>query len=265
MPELPEVETARRQAERVLAGRILVHARCVADPIVLDGISPTRFARLLRGCMVQAVQRHGKYLWFELDRRPWPVMHFGMSGSFRIYRRPSHRPTYWKIEFQSEDGQYLAMRDPRRFGRVRLLDDPRQSPPIVGLGPDPLNDLPRTPVLVNLFAGRSAAIKALLLDQRLFPGVGNWIADEALYQAGIAPHRPAGLITRDEVARLRRKLQAILRKACAVDADKQRFPADWLFHVRWGRKQGTITRRGEKVEHQTVAGRTTAWVPQAQD
>jgi formamidopyrimidine-DNA glycosylase len=191
-------------------------------------------------------------------------MHFGMTGSFRVYDQPRDRPTYWKLELRTDDGQFLAMRDPRRFGRVRLLADPRQSPPIVHLGPDPLTDLPRTPALVNLLTRRHAAIKAVLLDQKLFPGVGNWIADEVLYQAGIAPHRVASDLSRDQITRLRRRLLAILRKACAVDADKTRFPADWLFHVRWGRKQGVRTIHGQKVEHQTVAGRTTAWVPKVQ-
>ena len=88
MPELPEVESARRRAERALGGRRIVAVATVHDPIVYEGVSPRRFARALRGRRVVAVRRKGKHLWMELDERPWPLFHFGMTGSFEIYRRP---------------------------------------------------------------------------------------------------------------------------------------------------------------------------------
>jgi formamidopyrimidine-DNA glycosylase len=104
-------------------------------------------------------------------------------------------------------------------------------------------------------------VKGLLLDQAFTAGVGNWIADEVLYQAGIDPRRPAGDLDADEVKRLRAKLRHVVRKAVDVDAEKDRFPRTWLFHRRWGKEEGAVTARGERIEHITVAGRTTAWVP----
>lgn len=264
MPELPEVESARRLLERVLVGRTVVAATARADAIVLDGVTPGRLGRALRGRRVIAAQRRGKHLWLELDERPWPTFHFGMSGSFRTYGHPRERPTHWKVELRTDDGQRLALRDPRRFGRVRLLADPSAEPPISLLGPDPLLALPRASELSDWLAGRRAPIKSLLLDQRLFAGVGNWVADEVLYQAGIAPQRLGGELSGEEVRRLRSRLRLILRKACDVEADSDRFPRNWLFHVRWGRQADAVTARGEKVEHLTIGGRTTAWVPAAQ-
>ena len=264
MPELPEVETARRGAQRHLAGRRIVAVATVPDRLVFDGVSPRRFARALRGRQVVAVHRRGKHMWIELDRRPWPLIHFGMSGSFVLYRDGEARPRFWRMELGVEGGRRLALADPRRFGRVRLQGDPERESPLVSLGFDVLEELPPSREIAVRLERRHTAIKAVLLDQSFFAGVGNWIADEVLYQAGLDPRRPASSLTAAEVARLRARLRAVVRRAVEVGADDDRFPRTWLFHHRWGRAKGARTARGEAIEHLTVGGRTTAWVPSRQ-
>lgn len=264
MPELPEVETARRRAERALRGRRIAAVAVVRDPIVYDGVSPTRFAAALRGRRVDAVRRKGKHLWMELDRRPWPLFHFGMTGSFEIYRDGAPRPRFWKVEIAMENGTRLAMPDPRRFGRIRLQESPQDVHPLASLGFDPLEGMPSANELAALLGPRGGPVKSVLLDQSLFAGVGNWIADEVLYQAGIDPRRPASALDRAAVARLRARLLAIVRRAVAVGADDRRFPRGWLFHDRWGREEGARTARGERIVHLTIGGRTTAFVPARQ-
>jgi len=264
MPELPEVETARRLAARALAGRRIVGVATVDDPIVYAGVSPRRLAAALRGRRVTAVGRKGKHLWLELDRRPWPAFHFGMSGSFRVYGEEADRPRYWKVELRASDGARLALRDPRRLGRIRLLRDPANEPPISRLGFDVLDDMPDAGELRALLSRRKAPIKAVLLDQGLFAGVGNWIADEALFQARISPHRPASSLDASEVTRLRRQLGAIVGRAVKVLARKREFPRGWLFHRRWGRDSSAHTLRAERIVHETIGGRTAAWVPSRQ-
>jgi formamidopyrimidine-DNA glycosylase len=113
-------------------------------------------------------------------------------------------------------------------------------------------------------AHRSARIKALLLDQRFAAGVGNWIADEVLYQAWIDPRRRVNDLSPDDVKRLHRKLAAVIRTAVRVNADKAKFPDSWLFHRRWGRQRNATTSRGEPIRHIVVGGRSTAWVPSVQ-
>jgi formamidopyrimidine-DNA glycosylase len=154
--------------------------------------------------------------------------------------------------------------DSRRFGRIRLLRDPPHEAPIRHLGFDVLDEMPRLRELARLLAGRRAPIKAALLDQGLFAGVGNWIADEALYQARIRPDRSASGLRREEVARLRARLQAIVRLAVDVAADSGRFPRGWLFPHRWGRDPRARTAAGERIVHVTIAGRTAAFVPARQ-
>ncbi len=276
MPELPEVERARTLAEAVAGRRRIVSVTCARDPIVLEA-GPARFHRALRGRTVLAVNRRGKHIWFELDRRPWPCFHFGMTGAFRtpgdtplrLASSPSRPDASWpprfsKLRLVFDDGGELAMTNKRRLGRIRLRADPPREPPISELGFDPLLDLPGPSAFARGLARRSAVIKALLLDQSFAAGVGNWIADEVLYQARIDPRRRADSLTAAEAKRLRAKLEHVIERAVRVEADKKRFPRSWLFHRRWGRNSEAVTARGQRIEHLTVAGRTTAWVPEVQ-
>lgn len=278
MPELPEVEFGRKTAERVAVGRRIEKVRCDDDRIVFDAVAPRTVSRSLRGRTVRAVRRHGKHLWFELDERPWPLFHFGMTGAFRVRgeaalelessaRVPDTTwpPRFTKIHVWFDDGGELAMTNARRLGRIRLREDPLGEPPLSELGFDPLTEMPSRREFDRLLEPRGrAVVKGVLLDQGFAAGVGNWIADEVLFQAGIDPRRRVGSLDAAERGRLRTTLRSIVRRAVAVDADKSRFPRTWLFHARWGKDREASLADGTPVRHLTVAGRTTAWVPSRQ-
>ena len=108
---------------------------------------------------------------------------------------------------------------------------------------------------------RRAPIKSVLLDQKFMAGVGNWIADEACYQAKLNPHRLGVELEQKEAKNLVKKTVSVIQKACSVDAEKNRFPRTWLFHNRWGKVEGARTAKGELIQFDTIGGRTTAWVP----
>lgn len=107
-------------------------------------------------------------------------------------------------------------------------------------------------------------MKAVLLDQSVFAGVGNYIADEVLYHAEIAPKRHGSSLTPDEVTALHAAIQRVIGHAVEVDADYERFPEEWLFHHRWGGKKGAEQIGAHAIVRETVGGRTTAWVPTIQ-
>ena len=276
MPELPEVELGRKVAEACARGRVIVRAKCVDDRIVFDGVGPQTVARKLKGRRVEAVRRRGKHLWFELDDRPWPLFHFGMTGAFVVPGEAALQlasgprvsaqwpPRFWKILLELDDGGRLAMTNARRLGRIRLREDPESEPPISRLGFDPYLDPVGLAEFRRRLGARRGPLKAVLLDQSFAAGVGNWIADEVLYQARLSPHRPAASLDKAEQRALHTALCKVVRKAVDVDADKSRFPRGWLFHRRWGRVEGGTTLAGEPIEHETIAGRTTAWVPKRQ-
>jgi formamidopyrimidine-DNA glycosylase len=223
---------------------------------------------------VRAVRRHGKHFWFELDRRPWLAIHFGMAGGLHTSRRRSVRlrssgrrrddaawpPRFTKLHLRFEGGHELAIADGRRLGRLRLREDPAAEPPIAALGFDALRGVPGRARFRALARARGVPVKGLLLDQSFAAGVGNWIADEVLYQARIAPRRPARSLSDAELDRLRARLRAVVARAVRVGADSDRYPRSWLFHRRWARRPG-VTRSGAAIRWERVAGRTTAWVP----
>ena len=276
MPELPEVEHGRRLAERVMVGRSIRRVDAHDDDIVFDGISPADFAATLEGRSVVAAHRHGKQLWLELDRAPHPLIHFGMTGALLvpggtplalesgIDPGSDWPPRFTKLDLELDDGGRIAFVNARRLGRLRLRDDPKAEPPISKLGFDPLLGLPSKADFIRRARRRRGAVKAVLLDQKFAAGVGNWIADEVLYQAGIDPRRPFAELSDDELAAVLTKLAHVIRLAVEVDAVKERLPRSWLFHHRWGKEEGATTDRGEPIQHIEVAGRTTAWVPSVQ-
>jgi formamidopyrimidine-DNA glycosylase len=176
-------------------------------------------------------------------------------------------PRFTKLHLRFEGGGELALADGRRLGRIRLRRDPATEPPISVLGFDAWRAMPTPARFHAMLRERRSPIKAVLLDQSFAAGIGNWIADEVLYQAGIAPKRRASTLSATEAGRLRAKIRSVIGGAVRAGSDSDRFPRWWLFHRRWGHRRGgppATTVRGEHIRHETVGGRTTAWVPSAQ-
>ena len=269
MPELPECERGRAIAEGVCRGKTIERVYTANDGIVYEGVTPRKFASALRGRKVVGVHRRGKQLWMRLDGDgPHPLFHFGMTGSFTDYTDASDRHAYCKCELLMHDGGRLGFQNSRRLGRIKLRDDPENQEPVSELGPDPLTDPPTPKRFIGMLQGRSAVIKSLIMNQSFLAGVGNWIADEALYQAGIDPHRRSDNLSEAEARKLLAKIKSIVSRAVQSDADYRLFPDTWLFHHRWQvreSKNGAIKdSSGHVIRFDTIGGRTTSWVPAVQ-
>lgn len=288
MPELPEVETARLRLQKALKGKTIVEAVADAsDRFLFLETNAKEFQRILEGAKVRGTGRKGKYFWLELDRKPWPVFHLGMTGDVEIRHRgkgahqpgwgglklwrergrdqsPSGTPFFTRVHLVASNGTEVAITDPRKFGRVFFANDPLLHPRLKKLGYDPLLDFPSAKELMAILRRRKAPIKAVLLDQKLFAGVGNYLADEILFQAKISPRRIAAELKPAEVARVRQKLIAVIKKTISVEADYELFPRAWLFHHRWGKNKNARTHSKQKIIHEEIGGRTTAWVPSVQ-
>ncbi|CAA7407547.1 unnamed protein product [Spirodela intermedia] len=276
MPELPEVEAARRAVEEHCVGKKIRRAMVADDPKVVDGVAPGDFEASLTGKTILFALRKGKNLWFRLDSPPFPSFQFGMTGAIHIkgvqvtkYKRsvvsaedewPSK---YSKVFLELDDGLELSFTDKRRFARVRLLQNPESSPPISELGPDAFLEPMKLNEFIESLSSKKVSIKALLLDQSYIAGIGNWIADEVLYQARIHPLQMAASLTRDKCEELLKCIKEVLEKAVEVGADSSRFPSDWVFHSR-DKKPGEAFVDGKKIEFISAAGRTTAYVPELQ-
>lgn len=280
MPELPEVETVCRVMRHALQGKRIAQVEVVRDPIVFRSHSPQAIERALLDRTVRGVGRHGKFFWLTLDGEgPTVFAHLGMSGWVREIgstgtRLHGHgrapfddeqgRPRFLKLGVRTRSGSGIVLTDPRRLGRVWLGPAPERDSRVKRLGRDAFDDLPTPTELRAAFSRRTIPIKAVLLDQGVLAGIGNWIADEVLYQSRIAPKRSAASLTEVEVAALRRAIRSVLKRAIEVDADHRRFPRAWLFEHRWGGTRGAEQIDGQRIVRETVGGRTTAWVPSRQ-
>lgn len=277
MPELPEVEAVRRLISRTLVGQPLSEVFVAEDSLVFPRQSPAELAGVLRGATLNSVGRKGKYFWLDFGSVSL-LGHLGMSGWVRALgvgekRLISHgkapmedesgEPKFLKMSLIGGGGR-VVFTDGRRLARYWLTPDGATDPSVAKLGPDMLDSPYSAASLGSVLGSRSAPIKSLLLDQALFAGVGNWVADEVLYHAEIAPIRPAKELSAREVAALADALVEVLRVAVEAEADDSKYPTDWLFHVRWGGRHGSETLGGQVIERTTIGGRTAAWVPARQ-
>ena len=221
MPELPEVESARRQLRRVMAGarfeRVLARRPDLRYPL------PADFVSRLEGQTVRTVARRAKYLLAELSSGDVLVMHLGMSGSFRVIRREdaSEFARHDHVVFDMSSGAVVVFNDPRRFGFMQLLapGDVPDAPMLRALGPEPLNRAFTATVLARALKRKRTSLKAALSDQRVVSGLGNIYVSEALHRARLSPKRRAStLVTRSgtprpEVAALVDAVRAVLKDA----------------------------------------------------
>jgi formamidopyrimidine-DNA glycosylase len=202
MPELPEVETIRRQLAPLVEGRRLWRVE-ILDPRWSRPLAPGELADALVGRRVEHLRRRGKYLLWCLSEEVFLAQHLRMTGAVLCEPRPE--PDHVRVRIELRPRRHLVIVDPRRFGTGELLlgEEAKERFFAERLGLEPLEESFTAEHLRSLARGRSAPVKAFLLDQRRVAGVGNIYADEALFRAGIHPLRPAGRLSRAQYARLR--------------------------------------------------------------
>jgi formamidopyrimidine-DNA glycosylase len=211
LPELPEVETTVRGLEHVLKGRRI--RRVEARRADLRRAFPKDLGQRLTGTVVTSLGRRAKYGLISTDRGDTMIFHLGMSGAWRIDPHEVGKHDHLLIE--TDEGRRLHLRDPRRFGSVDLVptDELADWPAFKALGPEPLDGSIDGKWLKQRFAGRSAAVKLLLLDQRIVAGLGNIYACEALYRAGIDPRKAAGKTSKSKLEALAKAIPEVLEDA----------------------------------------------------
>lgn len=276
MPELPEVEAARSAIAEHCIGKKIIKSIIADDSKVINGVSRSEFEASLLNKTIIAAHRKGKNMWLQLDSPPFPSFQFGMAGAIYIkgvavtkYKRSAvNDDDEWpskhsKFFIELNDGLEISFTDKRRFATVRLLDDPASVPPISALGPDALLEPMNEVEFFNSLRKKKMAIKPLLLDQSFISGIGNWVADEVLYQARIHPSQNAASLSKDESSRLLKCIKEVLEKAVEVGADSSQYPSSWIFHSR-EKKPGKAFVDGKTIDFITVRGRTSAYVPELQ-
>lgn len=260
-------------------GNEIIARSCSIEGLKMEDI----YTRHILNKRLQSIRRKGKQLWFDFGPDHHALLfHFGMTGSFVIkdHQVPSYRsfkvddqkwpPRFCKVLIVFSNDIELCFTDPRRLGRIKLRHDPLNTSPIKDLGIDPVTDIiPNGVYFKERMKNLSAPIKSVLLSQNMiFCGIGNYLADEILYQAHIHPAVKANMINAEGITRLLDAMQYILKVAIECNANYDLYPRDWLFHYRWdkakSKTQAIKMPDGNAIVFEEIAGRTTAIVPRIQ-
>jgi len=268
MPELAEVDYFRKQWNPGLGhriGEVLIHPKAR----VFRGTDTGKLVRALTGAKLARSEARGKQMLFvfhlgRTKNRAWLGLHLGMTGHLRI-ERPDFHPTRHDHLVLRQARHSLIFQDARLFGRVRFAESPEPPDWWAKLPPELLSPEFTVEALRQFLKRRARApIKAVLLMQERFPGIGNWMADEILWRAGIHPKQAAGSFDADRARTLYREIRWVCREALRIIGKDWSDPPDsWLFNHRW-KKGGTCPRTQTKLDHATIGGRTTCWSPARQ-
>jgi formamidopyrimidine-DNA glycosylase len=271
MPELPEVETTVRGLEAVLKGRRIDRIETRRDD--LRRPFPSDLGQRMTGARVISLGRRAKYGLIDTDRGDTLIFHLGMSGRWRI--DPNAIGTHDHLVIDTDDGRRLSLNDPRRFGSVDLVatDDLTEWPAFKALGPEPLGGSITGAWLKAKFNDRAAAVKLLLLDQRIVAGLGNIYVCEALFRARIDPRKAGGRIGRGRLDALADAIPAVLEDAIRAGGSSLRDFAAPDGELGYFSKQFDVYgREGEpcrggcegKVRRIVQGGRSTFYCPSCQ-
>lgn len=302
MPELPAVEYTRRMIELnaldMTVSSIEFPNNIEPDELIFSK-EAAEFVKRIVGLQVKEVGRWGKQLWIILEAEGDKTLtallvHLGMTGfvqfeggdRLKYESSPSRgaptniwppRFTKFVIQFTDADrggreATNMAFCDARRLGKIDVmglsnLDDSRWA--VVdkfGLGFDPLVSMPSFrefhDQLAQLKKQRKINVKTLLMEQRFVAGLGNWMVDDILMMAGIHPKRPISTLNESESVKLHKSIRDLTTISVSVDADKSKFPKEWLFHIRWQHGKESLT--GLVVKNEKISGRSTFWIPELQ-
>lgn len=218
MPELPEVETVRRDLAECLVGQALVSVSVGREDILLE-TAGRELEEQLCGLRVTGVDRLGKNIIVRLEDEGALLVNLGMTGQFFVCDACSVPADHTHLVAELSDGRRLVFRDVRRFGHVELVADgtPEESVTLRNVGVDAMSEEFTPATLADALAGRTALLKGALLDQSRVAGLGNIYVCEALFRAGIAPLARCEEIAEDAVRRLHEAIRAVLTEAIAAE------------------------------------------------
>jgi formamidopyrimidine-DNA glycosylase len=275
MPELPEVETVRRSLVAALEGSRIERAEVRHPRLARRNERPGDVTERLEGRRVLRLRRTGKFLLADVEGDLTWVTHLGMSGRIELADPDEPEQPHTHVVVDTDRGQQVRMVDPRTFGFVAVFTpDELATSTLADLGLDALNELPRSPVWARHLAGRTVAVKSLLLDQRFVAGLGNIYADEVLHRANIRPARSAGSLLPVEIKRLRAAVRPVLEAGLRWGGTSLNDLAyllpdgragDYLDRLRvYGREGLPCRRDGTPIVRTVIGGRSSFWCPRCQ-
>jgi formamidopyrimidine-DNA glycosylase len=274
MPELPEVETIRRELIPALVGKTIEDVK-ILRPQIVGYPTVEALIKGVKGCRIEGIKRQGKYLIIELIGSHRLIFHLRLSGKVLIRRNNEPPSPYERVRFGLSGGDLLSFVEPRALGRVYYLKSGERPAELKGffkLGLEPLDPRFDKNYLKLRLAGRRARIKSLLLDQGIAAGVGNIYSDEALFLARVHPLRRAHTLSDAELGRIAKGLKQVLKEGLKAqgatftdyrrpDGSPGRYQDQaWVF----GREGKPCRRCKSKIEIARLGNRRTRYCPKCQ-
>lgn len=257
MPELPEITLYKKYLEETSLNKKIVSI----DFLHTGGLQSPKgeFEDALTGKKLTKTHRLGKYLLAETNGDKTLVLHFGMTGKLEYYRNQDP-PKYSRVVFNFGKDEHLAFTCRRKLGKLFIAEGVEEFQTSHELGNDALEL--KEEEFLQLFEGKSGAIKGVLTDQHVLAGIGNVYSDEMLYQCRIHPKTKADAVTEDEKRQLYKKMQEVLEKAIEVEGKRSEFPKDYLIsHRKDGEDCPTCEGKIKKIQ---VGGRSTYFCTECQ-
>ncbi|HOS43552.1 MAG TPA: bifunctional DNA-formamidopyrimidine glycosylase/DNA-(apurinic or apyrimidinic site) lyase, partial [Armatimonadota bacterium] len=276
MPELPEVETIRRQLAPSLTGQRIRAVRVTRSRAIRAHATADGFRALLLGRTILALHRRGKALLLLLDGDRSLLVRLGMSGQLALAHADTPVVPHTHVVLELSDGRELRYIDPRTFGQMAVVagHDPAAMRELAHYGPEPLDEAFTVEHLAGVMAGKGTSVEAVLMDQTQVVGIGKIYADESCFLAGVDPRRAARSLTRDEVTRLHAAVRDVLARAIACRGTSGQDSAyrdahgelgDFQCHLTVYQRAGQPCRVcGTLIEYRPFQGRRVHFCPHCQ-
>ncbi len=254
MPELPEVESYKRYFDSTSLNKTIKDVKVLDEGILLN-ISGKNFESKLKGEKFKSTFRHGKYLFAEISESKIVVMHFGMTGFLNYFKNDNEASNHIRVLFNFSNGFHLGYDCQRKFGKVSLISNFDEFIKRKRLGTDPYSSNLNYNKFTELLKKKTGNIKAALLDQKTFAGIGNLYSDEILFQANIHPSSILKHFKENDFIAVFKSMKKILNEAVKRKAVFESYPESWL--VLFREDDEKCPRCNGKISHKTIGGRTS--------
>ena len=261
MPELPDVEIFKQYLNATSLHHKIEAVEARSRGILAD-LSSAGLKKRLQGHKFKSTCRYGKYLFAALDNKKWLVLHFGMTGFLKYFKKMEEDSPHDRLLISFANGYHLAYDCQRKLGKIYLIEDSRKFVKEKGLGPDALGPNLNFKFFIEALGNRRAAVKSTLMNQKILAGIGNIYSDEILFQAGIYPKTKAGQLDKQSLQTLFKEINKVLSTAIECRADPEKFPASYVIPHR--HSNGNCPKCGEKIVRLKISGRSAYYCPQCQ-
>lgn len=263
MPELPGVEVFKRYIDSTSLHQRITDLQ-VNDDYVLKNIDRDAFENRIVGQSFRETHRHGKYLFLQMNGNHELLLHFGMTGFPKYFKKGDSQPDYPRILITFENGYQLAYDCKRKLGEVRIVENYRDYIEDLGLGPDAIDEELDFESFKQRFGDRHGMIKSALMNQEIIAGIGNVYSDEILFQAGIHPKSNVQNLDGDDWRNIYEVMHEVCETSIDCQANRNLLPDHYILS---NREENADCPKGcnDSLQITHVSGRTTYFCPNCQE